>query len=95
MKTLSVRQKKILDFISNFIGDKGYAPSVRDVAGGCGISSSSVTQYHLNVLEREGYIRRDRDISRSVGLLKRPTGLNMVPLLGTIAAGQPIPVPGP
>ena len=93
MKTLSVRQKKVLDFISNFIDNKGYAPSVRDVAGGCGISSSSVTQYHLNVLEREGYIRRDRDISRSVGLLKKATGLNMVPLLGTIAAGQPIPVP--
>jgi len=93
MRELSTRQKKILDFISNFIEKKGYAPSVRDVAGGCGISSASVTQYHLNILEREGYIRRDRDISRSIGLVKRSSGLITVPLLGSIAAGQPIPVP--
>ncbi len=93
MRTLSARQKKILDFIGKFIGKKGYAPSVRDVARGCGISSASVTQYHLNVLEREGYIRRDRDIPRSMGLLKRTADFNTVPLLGSIAAGQPIPVP--
>ena len=93
MKTLSTRQKKILDFISEFIEEKSYAPSVRDVAKGCGISSASVTQYHLNVLEREGYIHRDRDISRSIGLAKRAIGLITVPMLGSISAGQPIPVP--
>ncbi len=93
MRTLSARQKKILDFIRKFIEKKGYAPSVRDVAGGCGISSASVTQYHLKVLEREGYIRRERDIPRSIGLLKRTADFNTVPLLGSIAAGQPIPVP--
>lgn len=93
MKTLSPRQKQILDFITNFIEEKGYAPSVRDVAEGCGISSSSVAQYHLNVLERQGHIRRDREVSRSIGLVKKTTHFTTVPVLGTIAAGEPIPVP--
>jgi len=93
MKMLSPRQKKVLDFIGNFIDEKGYPPSVREIAEGCGISSSSVAQYHLNSLERKGYIRRDREVSRSIGLVKRGKDLTMVPLLGTIAAGSPIPVP--
>lgn len=93
MSTLSPKRKQILDFITNFIRQRGYAPSVRDVAEGCGISSSSVAQYHLNVLEREGCIRRDREVSRSIGLVKKATYFTVVPLLGTIAAGRPIPVP--
>lgn len=93
MRTLSPRQNQILNFIAKFIEEKDYAPSVRDIVKGCGISSSSVAQYHLNVLERGGYIRRDREISRSIGLVKKATNFTTVPLLGTIAAGQPIPVP--
>jgi len=93
MSTLSPRQKQILDFITAFIEEKGYAPSVRDVAWGCGISSSSLAQYHLNVLEQKGYIRREREVSRSIGLVKKIADLTTVPLLGTIAAGEPIPVP--
>ena len=93
MRMLSGRQKEILDFIADFIENKGYAPSVRDVVKGCGISSSSVAQYHLNVLERAGFIRRDREVSRSIALVRSPADLVPVPILGTIAAGQPIPVP--
>ena len=93
MSILSPKRKQILDFITTFIEGKGYAPSVRDIVGGCAISSSSVVQYHLNVLEQQGYIRRDREVSRSIGLVKRRVGFMTVPLLGTIAAGKPIPVP--
>jgi repressor LexA len=92
MTSLSPRRKQILDFIASFIQEKDYAPAVRDITKGCGISSSSVTQYHLNVLEREGYIHRDPEVSRSIGLLKRKIGITTAPLLGTIAAGEPIPV---
>lgn len=94
MEELSPRQKQILDFISEFFEDKGYAPSVRDVSRGCGISvCASVAQYHLNVLERKGYIHRDRDVSRSIGLTRKATAIVKVLVLATIAAGQPIPVP--
>jgi repressor LexA len=93
MGTLSPKRKQILDFIADFINERGYAPAVRNIVEGCSISSPSIAQYHLNVLEREGYIRRGREISRSISLLKTRMGVAMVPLLGTIAAGEPIPLP--
>ena len=93
MEELTPKRKRILDFIAKFSSEKGYAPSVREVVKGCGISSASIAQYHLNVLERQGYIRRQRDIPRSISLSDRSAVGAGVPLLGTIAAGEPIPVP--
>lgn len=93
MNALSLKRKRILDFITSFVDEKGYAPSVRDVVKGCGISSSSVAQYHLNVLERDGYIRRDREVPRSISLSCKRQSITTVPVLGIIAAGEPIPVP--
>ena len=78
MGILSPKRKQILDFITAFIEGKGYAPSVRDIVEGCGISSSSVAQYHLNVLEQQGYIHRDREVSRSIGLVKKATDFTTV-----------------
>ena len=93
MKRLSSVQKRIIDFIEEFIERHDYSPSVRDVARGCGIASSTVAQYHLKILEREGYISRGRKVSRSISLPKRQSDFTTVPLLGTISAGVPIPVP--
>jgi repressor LexA len=89
---ISQTREGILKFIRDFIGDRGYAPTVRDIVKGCGLSSTAVVQHHLNVLEREGYIRRDPEVFRSIQLLGRKNVVS-VPLLGTIAAGEPIPVP--
>jgi len=93
MKRPSKTQKRIIDFIEQFIEKYNYAPSVREVAKGCNIASSTVAQYHLNVLEREGYISRSRKVPRSISLPKGQTDFSTVPLLGTISAGAPIPVP--
>jgi len=93
MEVLSPKRKRILDFIARFISQKGYAPSVRDIVKGCGISSASVAQYHLNVLEEQGHIRRDPEIPRSITLSRRRESVTTVPVLGTIAAGEPIPLP--
>lgn len=93
MKRPSKIQRRIIDFVGDFIERYNYAPSVRDVAGGCEIASATVAQYHLNVLEREGYINRGRKVPRSISLLKGQSGFATVPLLGTISAGTPIPVP--
>ncbi|MCL6644287.1 MAG: winged helix DNA-binding protein, partial [Dehalococcoidia bacterium] len=96
MNTLSPRQQQILDFLRSFIEEHDYPPSIRDIQEGCGISSTSVVDYNLRKLEEKGFIRRDREISRGIELLGargRRTRIVEVPLLGTIAAGQPIPVP--
>jgi repressor LexA len=92
-KTLSSKQQSILRFIRDFIRDKDYPPSIRDIQDGCGISSTSVVDYNLKALERLGYIRRDREVSRAIELVGRRR-MTSVPVVGQIAAGQPIPVPG-
>jgi repressor LexA len=94
MKTLSSKQKQILAFLRRFREEKDYPPTVRDILRGCGISSTSVVDYNLKILEREGYIRRDREISRGIEMLdKTQRRMVRIPLLGYIAAGDPIPVP--
>ena len=94
MKTLSTKQKQILAFLRRFREDKDYPPTIRDILKGCGISSTSVVDYNLKILEKEGYIRRDREVSRGIELLGRSLRRMMhVPILGYIAAGEPIPVP--
>ena len=89
---LSTTRETILQFIHGFIDERGYSPTVRDILRGCEISSTAVVQYHLDVLEKEGRIHRDPEIFRSIRLSQKKNSV-MVPVLGTIAAGTPIPVP--
>ncbi len=98
MKVLSHKQQHIIDFIRHFLVDRGYPPSIRDIVSGCGISSTSVVDYNLNILESEGYIRRHPEVSRGIELLAWSSAqrfLVQVPVIGQIAAGEPIPVPTP
>ena len=98
MKGLSAKQQGILTFMREFIDEHDYPPSIRDIQVGCDISSTSVVDYNLKALERLGFIRRDREVSRAIELLdrgSRRTRTVPVPIIGTIAAGQPIPVPSP
>lgn len=95
-KALSSRQKRIINFIQEFLLDKGYPPSIRDIANGCEVSSTSVVAYNLDRLEEAGYIRRHSDISRGIELLNSQQYSKKVvyiPIVGRIAAGEPIPVP--
>ena len=95
VRTSNTRQR-ILNFIRKFSDEREYAPTVRDIARGCNISTPSVVQYHLNMLEQQGHIRRDPKVFRSIQLVgRRREVIPRVPLLGAIAAGKPIPVPTP
>ncbi len=99
MKGLSAKQETILQFMREFIDEHDYPPSIRDIQIGCDISSTSVVDYNLKKLESMGMIRRDREVSRAIELLDRGGSRRSrsiaVPLIGTIAAGQPIPLPSP
>lgn len=90
---LSEKRQKILGFIKHYIDERGYAPSIREIAKKCQISSPSLVQYHLKILEQDGHIRRDPSIPRSIKPLEFEEGHGNVPLLGIIAAGEPIDVP--
>ena len=85
-------RERILEFIRRSFDEKGYAPTVRDIVKGCNLSSTSVAQHHLNTMEKEGRIHRDPQVVRSIQLMQKD--VVEVPLLGAIAAGKPIPVPG-
>jgi len=95
--SLSKRQEAILQFIDQFLQQNAYPPSIRDIGSAVGISSTSVVNYNLKILEREGYISRDPEVSRGLRLVGQGLDrehLISLPLLGRIAAGDPIPVPG-
>ena len=92
---LSPRQNRILQFINEFMNEHPYPPTIRDIQYGCGVSSTSVVDYNLQILQREGYLLRDREVSRGIGLLREGTNGNRsetvsVPLIGNIAAGDPL-----
>lgn len=95
-KVLTSKQERILQFIRKFIDSRGYPPTVRDIVAGCKISSTSVVAYNLTRLEAAGRIRHHADISRGIELVSsRPGNRHTVtiPVIGEIAAGEPIPVP--
>jgi repressor LexA len=96
IKSLSPKQERIINFVTEFLHDKGYPPTIRDIAAGCEISSTSVVAYNLDKLEQAGYIRRHSDISRGIKFLNpqhNGSKLVYIPLVGVIAAGEPIPGP--
>lgn len=98
MKRLSEKQKRIISYIDKFITGQGYPPSIREIQSGCRISSTSVVDYNLRILEERGIIQRHADVSRGIRLLNRESASGdtvSVPVIGLIAAGEPIPVPTP
>ena len=89
---LGTKAQEILQFIESFVSLNNYSPSFRDIQQGCHISSTSVVNYHLRNLEKNDYIRRSKEVARAIELVHAPVPENFVPIVGTIAAGEPIPV---
>jgi len=97
--TLGPRQKKILDFIVSTVEDRGYPPSVREIAESVGLASPSTVHAHLEALQKKGYIRKDATKPRAIEISYAPgigpaasrSGVKSVPLVGRIAAGPTTP----
>jgi repressor LexA len=92
---LTDKQDRILKFIVEYVNDKGYPPSIREIGNAFGISSLRGVTVHLDALERKGYIKR-ASTSRSITVIGQ-TGstaparnVSFLPLVGAIAAGVPI-----
>jgi repressor LexA len=91
---LTKRQKEIFDFIGHYAGKYGYPPTVREIGKAVGLHSSSTVHAHLANLEKSGLLRRDPSKPRAIEVLVdkakkviQPKGL---PLVGSVAAGQPV-----
>src|SRR5512141_762453 len=90
------RQRQVYDFISDFVQEKGYSPSFEEIGEGLGLSSLATVHKHVSNLEKKGLLKRDYNRSRSIDVLpirararQQPEGISL-PLMGRIAAGQPI-----
>lgn len=90
MLPLTPRQKEIVDFISVHFRNKGYAPSLSEIAQELGLNAVSTVHQHLEVIIKKGYLQKDSFQPRSIATLAQNEHTVEVPLLGSIAAGNPI-----
>lgn len=86
-KPLTKRRKEVLVLILKFIAEKGYSPSLRDIAGLLGTDNVSTAQYFVDELHSRGYLKKGSRQERVITPISEPT---TVPLLGLIATGAPI-----
>ena len=89
---LTKRQKELYDYLEDFLGGHGYAPTLEEIGAHFKLSSLATVHKHLANLEQKGLIKRKWNFSRAIELVdqrKRPAGVEL-PLLGYVAAGQPI-----
>ncbi|MEE1197457.1 MAG: transcriptional repressor LexA, partial [Lachnospiraceae bacterium] len=92
---ISAKQQEILEYIKSEILNKGFPPSVREICEAVHLKSTSSVHSHLETLEKNGYIRRDPTKPRTIEILDDNFNLTRrevvnVPLLGSVAAGQPL-----
>jgi len=86
---LTKRQKEILGFLKDYLGERGYSPTLEEIANHFKIASLNAIYKHLKALEERGFIRRLSNQARSIQVLEN-SAANLLPLLGQVAAGQPI-----
>lgn len=87
---LTQRQKEIFEFIRDKIVNRGYGPTVREIGLQFGIRSPNGVMCHLKALEKKGLITRESHMSRAIQLANPPQPRTSLPLVGIIAAGQPL-----
>ena len=89
---ITKRQKQILDYITKYIKRNEYAPSLDETRRHFRLSSIATVHQHIEALKEKGYLRKIENQPRSIELnqKKKVSDLVAIPLLGTIAAGEPI-----
>jgi repressor LexA len=106
---LGPRHQKILKYMESYQKQFGYPPAIREICEETDVSSTSVVNYYLDQLEKWGYIKREKNISRGITLIKdamdqmmdktikpaiqRIDEMLQIPIVGRIVAGLPVPVP--
>ncbi len=91
MEGLTRAQQRVLEFLRQFLREKGYPPTVREVARAFGFRSPMAAKAHLDALQRKGYIKRTSGLARGIELTSAegpPTG--SIPVFGRIRAGEPV-----
>jgi len=91
---LTERQKEVFEFLKDYLREKGFPPTLREIASHFGLKGPKAPQKTLNILERKGYIRKVPGGSRAIEILSYPqfslTHILSVPIVGRVQAGEPI-----
>ncbi len=90
MPELTHMQQKIYNYIAACVQQQGYPPSVREIGDAVGLRSPSTVHFHLKHLEEAGVITKGAGKGRALALTEPPVPKNQVPVLGNVAAGNPI-----
>ena len=88
MDELTSRQRQVLEFITLFIENNGYPPSLREIAASLGINGTRGVLGHLEALERKGYLKKNAGSSRGIALTSHFSQSVALPIAGTVRAGQ-------
>ncbi|MBU2567040.1 transcriptional repressor LexA [Patescibacteria group bacterium] len=92
LQPLTPKQKEVLDFIIDFINDRGYAPSFREIADGLNLASPSTVHVHIQALRSRGFLKAGgaaRELEPTDKAVRWGRSI-MLPLAGLITAGEPI-----
>ncbi len=97
-RRLTERQREVLDYIRDYTASQGYPPALVEIGSACGAISATAALAHVIALEKKGYVKRDPHRARGIELLEKPAQspleekvpLYRLPIVGEIAAGQPI-----
>lgn len=92
MASPTPRQRQVLEFVEGFTREHGFAPSLEEIAEHMGFSSVSNAHQHVTALIRRGLLRRDPNRPRSLEVVHPADEVRELPLLGYVAAGEPIEV---
>ena len=96
MEKLTDKQIEVLDTLKKYLAKHGYPPTVRELGEILGLSSPATTHFHLDKLEKKGYIKKGKEKNRCIELLvpnefvEKDDKVVTIPLIGTITAGSPI-----
>jgi len=86
---ITKKQREVLDFVKSYSQKMGYAPSLQEISEHFKLSSVSTAHFHISKLKKEGYLESSKNKARSISISKKELWVK-IPLLGTIAAGEPI-----
>jgi len=93
-KELTPTQEKVFNFLKDYLLEKGFPPTLREIASHFGLRGPKAPQKTLTILERKGYIRKVPGVSRAIEILDYPqfslTHILSVPVVGRVKAGEPI-----
>lgn len=88
MQDLTSRQRDVFKYITSYIDERGYAPTLREIGSSLGIRSTNGVNEHLRALERKGYLTRDGEKARALRPLNRMGRSLRLPLVGPVKAGK-------